>query len=98
MPLLNRTTIAPLTIKSLSLGILLPSVAYQCLAAIWPLSVAKLGLDKLYDVLVAVISRGDAADKHCVTLITKVLDSFRNAFGNASNRKKVSYIARFEKL
>lgn len=87
--LIIRSPISTIAAKSLTLGSRLPSTAYQCLSVMWPLATPKLGLDKLYDVFIAILSLSDPTDQHCTAFIKKAFTSVREALETASTLKRV---------
>lgn len=108
-PLLNRILTAPIILAFISLlpnqcdsdRLLLTPIVRRCLAAIWPLSVHKVTLDMQLEcfggVLKLVIGIGAEAmadDENLSMISDTITTSFRDAFGNTSNKKKVrcSYI------
>ena len=101
-PLLNRVPIAHIVIAFLSSltnlsspdRLRLTPVVRRCLAVVWPLSVPKVTSDVLLECFAGIMKilkegSGMIGDDSLVIIGEMITASFRSAFENASNKKKV---------
>ena len=110
MPLLNHTPFAPIilaflsSLRSLSTSdrLSLTPVVLRCMLVVWPLSVPKVTSDTLLECFAVVMKilaedNSVSGDDSLCKIGDIVTASFRNSFGNASNKKKVrdAYVAIF---
>jgi hypothetical protein len=97
--LLNRTPLAPIILSTLTLlrdlsdadskSLLL--LVRPCFSVLWPLSVHKMGVEMLLECFGTVldVSSDLGSDDALESMCEAIVCSYREAFGNAGNKKKV---------
>ncbi|KAG1757888.1 hypothetical protein EDB19DRAFT_1822830 [Suillus lakei] len=97
--ILNRTPLAPIIISILTLLRDLPVteakellvLVHPCFSVLWPLSVHKIGVETLLECLGAVLDVSSVLikDETLGRICESIVSSYREALGNAGNKKKL---------